>query len=144
MRAAVETLRQAGWSVVVTSAGCEWYIHRLLADAGVSVVVHANPGRFEVGRGLRMEMPTGSPYLSEFLGVDKHRRGSGNTWPSGGRVAFAGDGFPDADAARLVPVKRRRFARADLADVLPGKKGSISGGIIPWSEIADRLLQGSD
>src|SRR5262245_15953491 len=28
--AAVRALRDAGWSVVVTSAGCAWYIRRLL------------------------------------------------------------------------------------------------------------------
>ena len=71
LKDAVESLRQAGWSVIVTSAGCEWYIRRLLADAGVNIAVHANPGRFESGRGLVMEMPVGSPYLSQSLGVDK-------------------------------------------------------------------------
>ena len=30
---AVADLRQAGWEVVVTSAGCDWYIRRLLAQA---------------------------------------------------------------------------------------------------------------
>ena len=62
--AAVESLRRAGWAIVVTSAGCAWYIRWLLAEAGVEVEVHANPGRFEEGRGLVMEMPTGSPFWS--------------------------------------------------------------------------------
>ena len=60
LRGAVESLHRAGWSVLVTSAGCEWYIRRLLATAGVEVEIHANPGRFEAGKGLLMEMPTGS------------------------------------------------------------------------------------
>jgi 2,3-diketo-5-methylthio-1-phosphopentane phosphatase len=141
LRVAVETLRQAGWSVIVTSAGCEWYIRRLLSDAGVSVAVHANPGRFETGRGLIMEMPTGSPYLSEFLGVDKTAVVRQHV-AQGGRVAFAGDGFPDVDAARLVPGSCR-FARADLADVLQ-KEGLDFRRFRTWSDIADMLLQGSD
>src|SRR5262249_13620772 len=69
--AAVVALGRAGWKVVVTSAGCDWYIRRLLAEAGVEVEVYANPGRFVPGQGLLMEMPAGSPYLSPSLGVDK-------------------------------------------------------------------------
>jgi 2,3-diketo-5-methylthio-1-phosphopentane phosphatase len=140
LRVAVEKLRQAGWTVIVTSAGCAWYIRRLLADAGVDVVVHANPGRFEAGRGIVMEMPTGSPYLSESLGVDKTAVVRQHV-ASGGRVAFAGDGFPDVDAARLVPASLR-FARADLADVLQ-KEGLEFQRFRTWSDIARALLRGS-
>ena len=140
LRVAVEKLRQAGWTVIVTSAGCAWYIRRLLADAAVDVVVHANPGRFEAGRGLIMEMPTGSPYLSESLGVDKTAVVRQHV-ASGGRVAFAGDGFPDVDAARLVPASLR-FARADLADVLQ-KEGLEFQRFRTWSDIASALLRGS-
>jgi 2,3-diketo-5-methylthio-1-phosphopentane phosphatase len=136
--AAVETLRAEGWSVIVTSAGCEWYIRRLLADAGVNVVVHANPGRFEAGRGLIMEMPIGSPYLSESLGVDKTAVVRQHV-AKGARVAFAGDGFPDVEAARLVPGSFR-FARADLADVLQ-EEGLEFQRFDSWSEIARALLQ---
>jgi 2-hydroxy-3-keto-5-methylthiopentenyl-1-phosphate phosphatase len=141
LRVAVEELRQAGWTVVVTSAGCDWYIRRLLAEAGVSVEVHANPGRYEAGRGLVMEMPPASPFRSESLGVDKqgvvrHHLALGR------KVAFAGDGFPDADAARLVRGSCR-FARADLAQVLE-KEGLDFQRFQTWSEIAGRLLEGSD
>ncbi len=59
---ALRELQGAGWQVIVVSAGCDWYIQRLLAAAGVEVEVHANPGRFEEGRGLLMAMPSGSPY----------------------------------------------------------------------------------
>jgi 2,3-diketo-5-methylthio-1-phosphopentane phosphatase len=138
LRAAVETLRQAGWSVIVTSAGCEWYIRRLLADAGANVAVHSNPGRFEAGRGLIMEMPVGSPYLSESLGVDKTAVVRQYV-AKGGKVAFAGDGFPDVEAARLVP-GRFRFARGDLADVLQ-KEGLEFQRFRTWSEIAGALLR---
>src|SRR4051794_27023649 len=56
---AVGRLRRAGWEVIVASAGCAWYICRLLAEAKVEVEVHANPGRFEDGAGLLMELPHG-------------------------------------------------------------------------------------
>jgi 2,3-diketo-5-methylthio-1-phosphopentane phosphatase len=136
--AAVEALRRAGWEVVVTSAGCDWYIRRLLAAAGVSLEVHSNPGRFVAGKGLLMEMPIGSPYLSQSLGVDKARVVRG--YLDGGRtVAFAGDGFPDAEAALLVPGSLR-FARGDLADVL-GRDGQEYRPFDSWSVIARVLLR---
>jgi 2,3-diketo-5-methylthio-1-phosphopentane phosphatase len=139
--AAVEELRQAGWGVIVTSAGCAWYINRLLAVAGVNIEVHSNPGRYEIGKGLLMEMPTGSPYLSQTLGVDKAgvvRR----QLQEGRTVAFAGDGFADADAARLV-ADDLRFARADLASVLKEEKLPFHP-FEKWSDIATTLLRRRD
>jgi 2-hydroxy-3-keto-5-methylthiopentenyl-1-phosphate phosphatase len=134
----VETLCLAGWSVVITSAGCDWYIRRLLAAAGVDVEIHANPGRFEAGKGLLMEMPTKSAYWSPTLGVDKAQVVSRHL-TEGRRVAFAGDGFPDAEAARLVPADLR-FARGDLAAVLRSE-GAPFIPFAMWADIADTLLQ---
>jgi 2-hydroxy-3-keto-5-methylthiopentenyl-1-phosphate phosphatase len=137
LAAAVARLRGAGWEVVVTSAGCAWYIGRLLAAAGVDVAVLANPGRFEPGRGLLMEMPTDSPYLSRDLGIDKARVVRGHL-DKGRPVAFAGDGFPDAEAARLVPADLR-FARADLANLLEQQEQDHQP-FDTWSDIARALL----
>lgn len=136
--AAVESLRRAEWRVVITSAGCDWYIRRLLAEAGVEVEIHANPGRFEAGRGLLMEMPTQSRYWSPNLGVDK--AGVVRDFLNQGlTVAFAGDGFPDAEPARLVSADLR-FARGDLADVLRSE-GLAFHPFEVWSDIANHLLQ---
>ena len=134
---AVADLRQAGWQVVVTSAGCDWYIRRLLARARVELEVHSNPGRFVPGLGLQMEMPVGSPFLSPMLGVDKARIVRHHL-EAGRRVAFAGDGFPDEEAALLVP-GRLRFAKSDLADVL-ARKGETFQPYDAWSDIARQLL----
>ncbi len=73
---AVADLRRAGWQVIVTSAGCEWYIRRLLGRAGVELEVHANPGRFEEGRGLLMELPLGSKFLFAHAGRRQSPRGA--------------------------------------------------------------------
>ena len=136
--ATVEQLSEAGWQVIVTSAGCAWYIRRLLAAANIAIEVHANPGRFEAGRGLLMEMPTGSPYLSQTLGIDKAEVVRKHL-AEGRTVAFAGDGFPDAESARLVPGDLR-FARGDLADVLT-RENLPFHRFSAWSDIADVLLQ---
>ncbi|AMV32454.1 2-hydroxy-3-keto-5-methylthiopentenyl-1-phosphate phosphatase [Pirellula sp. SH-Sr6A] len=135
--AAVQFLRKAGWDIVVTSAGCSWYINRLLNDFGVSVEVLSNPGRFQNGEGLIMEMPRNSPFFSPELGINKtgvveHFLTEGRT------VAFAGDGFPDAEPARIVP-EDLRFARGDLANVLQ-REGLHYHRFEAWSEIAKTLL----
>ena len=135
---AIAALRSAGWRVVVASAGCEWYIRRLIDHTGIDVEVHANPGRFEPGKGLLMEMPAdASPYRSSALGIDK----SGvvrDYLDRGVTVAFAGDGFPDVDPARLVPPDLR-FARGDLAHVLTGERSSFRA-FASWSDIAHDLI----
>jgi 2-hydroxy-3-keto-5-methylthiopentenyl-1-phosphate phosphatase len=138
LAAAVKALEKAGWRVVVTSAGCDWYIRRLLQAAGVELEVHANPGRFVAEKGLLMEMPKDSPYRSPTLGVDKAavvRRQLAEVRS----VAFAGDGFPDAEAARLVP-GHFRFARGDLANVLRAQ-GLPFHPFGTWSEIARTLVE---
>jgi 2,3-diketo-5-methylthio-1-phosphopentane phosphatase len=136
---AVAELREAGWQVIVTSAGCDWYIRRLLGRADVELEVHANPGSFIEGSGLRMEMPIGSPFLSPTLGVDKASVVRCQL-ESGRTVAFAGDGFPDEEAARLVP-DDLRFARGDLANVLYKHRAPFQSFLV-WSDIARRLIAG--
>lgn len=133
----LKRLRQSGWDVVITSAGCRWYIDKLLAEAGAEIEVHANPGRFVPGRGLVMELPTSSPFFCHELGVDK--AAVVRHWQSKvPRVAFAGDGYADFEAARLVPAEDR-FARADLAASLR-EAGLEYRPFTIWSEIADDLL----
>jgi len=136
----VGRLRRAGWRVVVASAGCAWYIRPLLERHGVDVEVHANPGRFVEGQGLLMELPADSPYFSPTHGVDKAavvraaRR-------AGRLTAFAGDGFPDAAAVRLVEPERR-FATAALAEALAAE-GLPFRRFERWSEVARALLDAS-
>ncbi len=136
LAAEVRALDEAGWDVVVTSAGCAWYIDLLLQEAGVELTVHSNPGRFVEGRGLLMEPPPPGPFFSLELGVDK----AGvvrHALDEGRRVAFAGDGFPDREAALLVP-EDLRFARGDLATAL----SQTDRGFIAydrWAEVARAL-----
>jgi 2,3-diketo-5-methylthio-1-phosphopentane phosphatase len=132
----VQALAHAGWDVVVASAGCEWYIRHLLAEARVELPVYANPGHFVAGQGLRMEAPVTSPFYSPTTGINKAaivRSGL----DTGRTVAFAGDGFPDAEAARLVPAKLR-FARADLAAALD-REGLPYTPFERWAEVAGAL-----
>ncbi len=129
----LERLNHAGWQVVVASAGCGWYIRYLLEQQGVTLEVHANPGRFVAGQGLLLEPPIDSPYYSPTHGIDK--AAIVRTAQAGGRpVAFAGDGFPDIVAARLVPPELR-FATASLALALE-QEGLPFRRFDRWAEVA--------
>jgi 2-hydroxy-3-keto-5-methylthiopentenyl-1-phosphate phosphatase len=134
---AVAELRAAGWRVVITSAGCDWYIRYLLAKANLSIELYANPGVFVAGQGLQMSLPKSEQFRSPTIGVDK--AGVVAHWLAQGcRVAFAGDGFPDVEAARLVD-SQLRFARGDLAEQLQQEKLAFKPFSV-WSNIAEHLL----
>lgn len=135
---ALRTLREAGWEIVVASAGCDWYIRRLLGDAEPLVELHANPGELIPGKELRMDAPTASPFYTPATGIDKvaiTRRAV----ETHAIVAFAGDGRPDLPAALLVPPERC-FARGWLAEHLTAE-GIPFQGFERWSEIAWMLLE---
>ncbi len=131
-------LRQAGWSVIVASAGCDWYVRRLLRTPAPDLEIHSNPGIFSPETGLVMSLPTGSPFFSPTHGIDKAavvRRALATGLPT----AFAGDGYPDVDAARLVPATHR-FARAALAETLQ-RQGLPYRPFERWTEVARMLLE---
>jgi 2-hydroxy-3-keto-5-methylthiopentenyl-1-phosphate phosphatase len=135
----VKQLAELGWKVVVASAGCDWYIRYLLRRQGVELEVHANPGRFVEGQGLLMKLPVDSSYSSLSHGIDKAAvvRAAQRSCQ---RVAFAGDGYPDVDAARLVPPELR-FATGSLALAL-GQQGLPFQRFDRWAAIAQALTRG--
>ncbi len=137
---AVARLRAAGWEVIVASAGCGWYIHRLLDRANVQLEVYANPGVFAPESGLTLSLPTDSPYFRHETGIDKSAivRSALQRDPN---AAFAGDGRPDLSSAHLV-LPTRRFARGWLAHHFE-KLNEPFHAFDTWSEIANRLLEAS-
>ncbi len=132
----VKALRDAGWEVIVVSAGCRWYIEKLLTQQGLDLPIHASPGRIEQGR-LIMELPSDSPYLSVQTGIDKAAAVRA-ALARGARVAYAGDGPVDLKPALLVP-PQLRFARDSLAQALRDQ-GERFRPFERWSDIAQALL----
>ncbi|MFO0911092.1 MAG: HAD-IB family phosphatase [Isosphaeraceae bacterium] len=137
----LRALNAAGWTVVVASAGCRWYIDRLLREAGVAdrLEVHANEGGVVGGR-LVMELPAESPVFSPTVGIDKPaivRRAMAQS----DTVAFAGDGPPDLEPALLVP-PALRFATGTLAEEL-ARRGEPFRRFTVWSDVARALLAGA-
>jgi 2-hydroxy-3-keto-5-methylthiopentenyl-1-phosphate phosphatase len=135
---AVRQLDAQGWELIVASAGCDWYIKRLLAAQGVSVTVHANPGAFFPDQGLLMRLPEPSPFFSPELGVNKVAVVR-EALKHSDRVAFAGDGRPDLAPALLVPAKRR-FAKSWLAKKLH-EIGEDFQPFDHWHEVPAMLIK---
>jgi 2-hydroxy-3-keto-5-methylthiopentenyl-1-phosphate phosphatase len=140
LRAGLLMLRDAGWSVVVASAGCLWYIDRLLREAGARdlLEVHANRGHIAGGR-LVMELPHGSPFFSAEVGIDKPAIVR-HALATADEVAFAGDGPPDVAPALLVK-PGLRFATGFLAGAL-AERGAEFHPFQSWIEVA-RVLAAS-
>jgi 2,3-diketo-5-methylthio-1-phosphopentane phosphatase len=137
----VNALRDRGWTVVIASAGCLWYIHILLKKAGVSLEVHSNPGTYPQGGPLLLELPKNDPFFCPETGIDKaaivrHHLSQGAT------VAFAGDGYTDLPPALLVQ-PQLRFARNSLAGAL-AERGESFQPFTAWSDIARSLLAQGD
>ena len=135
--AAVRALAARGWDAIVCSAGCCWYIQRVLDPHRLPVEVIANPGTFVAGQGLLMTMPPPGPFTSPTTGIDKaaivrHHAAEGRP------IAFAGDGRPDLAAALLVPAERR-FARDWLAEELT-RRGEPFTPFADYRDIERMLL----
>lgn len=134
----VAALEANGWELVVVSAGCSWYIDRILQNAGVRATVHANPGEIISGRGLVMTQPRDSPFFCPDVGIDKaavvraYRQKCRD-------VLFAGDGPPDIAPALLVNPDRR-FARGFLAKELQNRNEKY-GAFEKWSDIVETILR---
>ncbi len=138
VKRAVDLLKQNNWDVIVASAGCDWYIKRLLASKKVDIKVYANPGEYSPDKGLLMSLPEQSPFFSAELGVNKLAvvRDALKNFQ---HVAFAGDGRPDLAPALLVQ-PRRRFAKSWLAKKLT-ELGEEFQPFDHWSEVALRLKE---
>jgi 2-hydroxy-3-keto-5-methylthiopentenyl-1-phosphate phosphatase len=136
----LEELRGAGWEVAVASAGCGWYIEKLLRHVQPALVVHANPGKFVEGQGLLMSLPYGLQFYSPITGIDKTAIVKAALAVEGPKVvAYAGDGLTDIIPSLLVSPEHR-FARGDLARHLEGK-GQRYQAFDRWREVAGRLLR---
>ncbi len=134
---AVQRLQAAGWEIIVASAGCGWYIERLLAQQGLALKVHASPGRFTPETGLVMTPDPAGPYFHPQSGIDKPAVVR-DALARDNIVAYAGDSQTDrAGALMVAPQMRfvtgwlqRKFAAEGVEHVPFGE----------WPEIADQLL----
>ncbi len=136
----VQRLRDAGWGMVVVSAGSSWYIDQLFGRRDINVPIISNPGSVSGSNGLQMRLDRDSHFFCEEVGIDK---AGVVRWALTNfeRVAFAGDGRPDAVAAACV-APDLRFARGWLADHLQST-GVEFHPFERWSQVVDQLVDGS-
>ena len=135
---AVRRLQTAGWEVVIASAGCGWYIDRLLARLGLQVTVHASPGMFTPATGLVMAPDRAGPFHHPELSIDKPAVVR-DALARDQRVACAGDSETDRAGCLLVPPERR-FATGRLAQRFAAE-GVPHIALDEWPQIADHLLR---
>lgn len=133
---AIRQLEASGWQVMVASAGCHWYIQKLLSQAGLSLRVYANPGYYDAEKGLVMTMPPPSVDTLPETGINKLAVVN-KALADGAVVAYAGDGKPDIESILTVP-SDRRFARHWLARHLK-QAGHPFQEFESWNDIASRL-----
>lgn len=134
---AVRRLQGAGWEVVIASAGCGWYIKRLLARLDLDLIVHASPGVFAPETGLLMRPDPDDPYHDPAFGINKAAvtRDASAADPI---VAYAGDSNNDRKGAMLVPPERR-FVTGWLQRKM-AREGVPHVPFAAWPEIAEHLL----
>lgn len=135
---ALAQLQSQGWSVLVASAGCDWYINKLLHTAKVSLEVHSNSGKYDPDNGLLLTAPVTSRFFNTETGVDKLAIVR-DALSRAETVAFAGDGRPDL-APSLLVASEFRFARGWLAQELT-RRGEYFHPFESWSEIPDILTK---
>ena len=135
---AVRRLQDAGWEIVIASAGCAWYIERLVARLGLDgITIHACAGRFSPATGLVMQPDPAMPFYEPETAVDKPAVVR-DALMRADDVAYAGDSNTDEAAAMLLPPERRFITgwlgRRFAAENIPHTPVSA------WPEIADHLL----
>lgn len=136
LAASIRRLNDSGWEVIVTSAGCAWYVERLLAERQISIPIVSNPGTVAVGQGLAMTLPRDQAFFCEESGVDKAALVE-RALQQCEDVAFAGDGRADLGAALLLP-PHRRFAKRWLARQLSERRLGFRY-FDTWSQVSRAL-----
>jgi len=135
---AAKKLQAAGWEIVVASAGCGWYIDRLMTKLGLEIQVHASAGVFSPATGLVMHPDPQGPYFHPESGIDKAAVVR-DALAKSPHVAYAGDSHTDRAGALLVPPSRR-FVTGRLARQFVQEEVAHMA-FAEWPEIAAHLLE---
>ncbi len=110
----IKSIEEANGEFMILSAGCSYYIHKLLEHLDIkNVKVITNNGVYEDGK-IIMAADKNSPFYSETYGVDKalvveHYK---SMYP---KLYYAGDSEPDFRASRKADIV---FARGHLQKML--------------------------
>jgi 2,3-diketo-5-methylthio-1-phosphopentane phosphatase len=124
----VSCLNDAGWDLIVVSAGSSWYIEKIFEALEVRTAqVHSNAGNIVPGQGLQID--TTKDVDKPAVVRDALARYD--------KVAFAGDGPPDVAPSLLVKPELR-FARRYLAEELT-RRGESFHPFARWRDVVESL-----
>lgn len=107
---ALELIKEKGGDLIILSAGCEYYINKILQYHGLSdIPVYSSAGTYKE-RGLHITPDVNSPFYSSRYGIDKVSVAQffRDQYDC---IMYAGDSAPDYKASLLADV---RFAKAEL------------------------------
>ena len=110
----LELIKQIGGELIILSAGCGYYIKKILQHYSVSdIPVYSSDGVYK-DRGLHITPDPESPFYSPRYGIDKvkvvqHFRDQYD------HVMYAGDSAPDYKASLLADI---RFAKDELIPLM--------------------------
>ncbi|MDP4183518.1 MAG: MtnX-like HAD-IB family phosphatase, partial [Bacillota bacterium] len=110
----IKSVKEANGEFIILSAGCSYYIEKLLEHLGIQdVKVISNKGVYENGR-ILMTADTDSPFYSEVYGVDKALAVEYYK-EQYDRLYYAGDSEPDFRASKKADII---FAKGHLQKML--------------------------
>ncbi|MBF0275693.1 MAG: HAD-IB family phosphatase [Nitrospinae bacterium] len=133
----IRELEKAGWHIVVASAGCDWYVRKILLQNGLKLELHTNHGIYSEKGGLHLTKPYDSPFYDENVGISKEKI-TQHYLCQCEEVVYAGDGKPDLNA--LLQIKpENRFARGWVATELTKMKEPFTS-FDSWNDCAQSLL----
>lgn len=97
--------RQKGIPIYIGSAGCDYYINRLIGSiiAADNIRLVTNHGVYSPHSGLTMYPPENSPFYDSKVGISKAKVVD-HLHQQGYKVVMAGDGPPDFPAAQIADV----------------------------------------
>ena len=101
----LETCRKQEIPVAIVSAGCDYYIQRLLGNkiAAFDIRLITNHGVYNQQEGLKMIPPYDSVYYDTAVGISKATVVR-EFQKQGYEVIYAGDGPPDVEPAKIADV----------------------------------------
>lgn len=109
----VELCKEKHIPIYITSAGCDYYINKIIGDIiteyGITLIT--NKGEYSEETGLKMTpLPKDSPFYNKEIGISK-KAVVEKLQEEGYKIIFAGDGKPDFAPAEISEVV---FARKSL------------------------------
>lgn len=129
-----QEIRESGGDFMILSAGCGFYIQKVLHRMDLSwIPVYSNSGCYK-NRGLHLAPDTASPFYSARYGIDKAKvvQSMRKDYEI---IAYAGDSSPDVEPCKLCDL---RYAKSGLIGKLE-RRGIQHTAVEDFAQIRQHL-----